>query len=253
MVSTPYDVSTGEFARRPRILLVGAHRAFLEALARRLAAEAGTDAIDTVDIAAGAEQVPPMLATPLPDVVVVESGSDTMGVAEVVANVRRELETVPVVVLSALDDVDTLAESLLAGARGWIDKGATIGELVHAIRIVLADGLWLPPALLDAALRALTTRQVKAPAASFVDRLTRREREVLDHLAAGRSRPEIADAMSVSRDTVRTHIQNVLKKAEVHSTVAALAKARRSVHGAPPNRRPRLPRPSGTVTRKSMS
>lgn len=250
MVTTPYDVSNGLGAAGPRILLVGVHRAFLEALATRLGAEPG---IDSVSIAAGAGQVLPMLATALPDVVVVESGPDTVGVADVVANVRRESDTVPVMVLSALDDVDMLAESLLAGARGWIDKGATVGELVHAIRVVLADGLWLSPPLLDAALRALLTRQVKAPPHSFVDRLTRREREVLDHLAAGNSRTEIADALSVSRDTVRTHIQNVLKKAEVHSTVAALAKARRSVHDTPPIRQPRLPRPSGTVTRKSMS
>jgi hypothetical protein len=54
--------------------------------------------------------------------------------------------------------------------------------------------------------------------------------------------------MSVSLDTVRTHIQNVLKKAEVHSTLAALAKARRSVHGAPPI--PRDPNTSDNAPRR---
>jgi DNA-binding NarL/FixJ family response regulator len=250
MVATPNDVPNIVYATGPRILLVGAHRAFLEALAVRLGAETG---LDSVRIAAGPEQVVPMLATGRPDVVVIESDPDTERVAEVVAHVRGVLDTAPVVVMSTFDDADLLAESLLAGARGWVDKEASVDELVHALRIVLADGLWLSPDLLSAALHVLLTRQVKAPVVSFVDRLTRREREVLEHLAAGHSRPEIAEAMSVSPDTVRTHIQNVLKKAEVHSTVAALAKARRSMHGKPPMRRPDLPEPSRTVPRRSMS
>jgi DNA-binding NarL/FixJ family response regulator len=183
--------------------------------------------------------------------VVIESEPDTAaGLAEVVASVRQELETAPVVVISTFDDADLIAASLLAGARGWVDKGASVDELIHALRIVLADGLWLPPTVLTAALRALVTHQVKAPAASFLDRLTRREHEVLDHLAAGHSRSEIAHAMSVSPDTVRTHIQNVLKKAEVHSTLAALAKARRST-GTAPTAEPAQPEASTNTTRRS--
>lgn len=249
MVTTPYDDPSVVYAAGPRILLVGAHRAFLEALAVRLGAETGLDSVRIAD----PERVVPMLAAARPDVVVIESEPDTQRVSEVVAKVRQELTTAPVVVMSTFDDADMLAESLLAGTRAWVDKDASVDELVHAIRIVLADGLWLPPALLDAALQVLMTRQVKTPVVSFVDRLTRREREVLDHLSAGRSRPEIADAMSVSPDTVRTHIQNVLKKAEVHSTVAALAKARRFDHGSPPTHRPELPGPSETLTRRSIS
>lgn len=249
MVTTPYDVPSVVYAAGPRILMVGPHRAFLEALAVRLGAEGG---IHSVRIADGPKQVVPMLAATRPDLVIVESEPDTAGVAEVVASVRRSLDTAPVVVISTYDDADMIAASLLAGARGWLDRNASVDELVHALRIVLADGLWLPPELLSAALHALLTHQVKAPVVSFVDRLTRREHEVLEHLAAGHSRPEIADAMSVSPDTVRTHIQNVLKKAEVHSTVAALAKARRSAQGMPSLRRPEVPATSATVTRRPI-
>jgi DNA-binding NarL/FixJ family response regulator len=244
----PYDIFKTIGATGSRILLVGAHRAFLEALATRLAAEA---AIDSVPIA-GLEQILLMLVRTFSGVVVVESASDTMSAAEVVRVVRRKLRTASVVVVSTSeqDDAEQVAESLLAGARGWIEAGASVDELVRALRVVLAGGLWLSPDLLESALHVLQTRHVEGPTASFVDRLTPREREVLDHLAAGRSRPEIARAMSVSPDTVRTHVQNVLKKAEVHSTLAALAKARRST-GTAPTAEPAQPEASTNTTRRS--
>ena len=250
MVTSQYDTSQAVGVTGSRILLVGAHRAFLEALATRLAAEA---AIEPVPVA-GLEQILSMLPRTFPGVVVVENDSDTMRVAEIVRMVRRKLRTAPVVLVSTSDDDDAelVAESLLAGARGWIEAGASVEQLVRALRIVLAGGLWLAPDLLESALHVLQTGHVTDSAVSFVDRLTPREREVLDHLAAGLSRPEIARAMSVSPDTVRTHVQHVLKKAEVHSTLAALAKARRSTEGTPTTAAPRQPGTSSNTTRRPI-
>jgi DNA-binding NarL/FixJ family response regulator len=214
-----------------RVQLVDGPRAFAEALATLLRAH---DGIASVSIATAAGEAQLMLAATSFDVLLVDHMLGDDDVTELIAAVGSEWPDLPVVVLSESDDVDTILELLLAGARGWIDVGTTADDMVRALHVVVSGGLWLPPALLQAALHALTSGQAGARSPrSFVDRLTAREREVLDHLASGHSRTEIAKAMSVSPNTVRTHIQNVLKKAEVHSTPAALAKARRAIHHSP--------------------
>jgi DNA-binding NarL/FixJ family response regulator len=240
MGSAPRDLSRGRRtggARGAQVLLTGSRSAFLEALAVRLEAVAG---IGQAHVDPEVEDVLAEASTWQVDVVLVAIGPETGGALGVITRVCEELPEVPVVVISMADpaDRDVVAGSLLAGARGWVERRASFDELVRALAVVLDGGLWWPPPVLAAALRTLQSRQVAGPASSFVDQLTPREREVLDHLEAGRSRPEIAAAMSLSPETVRTHVQHILKKAHVHSALAALAKA----HGSTPASTPRRPR-----------
>jgi DNA-binding NarL/FixJ family response regulator len=96
------------------------------------------------------------------------------------------------------------------------------------IRGVRRGETWIPPALLTRVLGELMTlRDAMEAESGRLASLTTREREVLECLSAGMSRAEIGRRLFLSTNTVRTHVQNLMAKLDVHSSVAAVALAHR--------------------------
>ncbi|WP_159768592.1 response regulator transcription factor [Streptomyces sp. HM190] len=146
-----------------------------------------------------------------------------------VAGVRTGQPTVRTVVLAEKDDPRRAALALQAGASGWVAKDCSLSRLLTVIRGVLRDETHLPPALLTGVLRELTAaRKHRTESERLVESLTPREREVLRCMVAGLGRKAVAERLFLSPHTVRTHMQNVLGKLGVHSTLAAVALARRA-------------------------
>ncbi|MFE3721065.1 LuxR C-terminal-related transcriptional regulator [Streptomyces cyaneofuscatus] len=146
-----------------------------------------------------------------------------------VAQVRAARPGVRSVVLAEKDDPRCAARALQAGASGWVAKDCSLQRLLTVIRGVLRDETHLPPALLTGVLRELTTaRKHRTESEQLVESLTPREREVLRCMVAGLGRKAVAERLFLSPHTVRTHMQNVLGKLGVHSTLAAVALARRA-------------------------
>ncbi|MFF3996514.1 LuxR C-terminal-related transcriptional regulator [Streptomyces cyaneofuscatus] len=146
-----------------------------------------------------------------------------------VAQVRAARPGVRSVVLAEKDDPRCAARALQAGASGWVAKDCSLQRLLTVIRGVLRDETHLPPALLTGVLRELTTaRKHRTESEELVESLTPREREVLRCMVAGLGRKAVAERLFLSPHTVRTHMQNVLGKLGVHSTLAAVALARRA-------------------------
>ncbi|RLV67217.1 Two-component system response regulator [Streptomyces sp. CBMAI 2042] len=146
-----------------------------------------------------------------------------------VAQVRVARPGVRSVVLAEKDDPRCAARALQAGASGWVAKDCSLQRLLTVIRGVLRDETHLPPALLTGVLRELTTaRKHRTESEQLVESLTPREREVLRCMVAGLGRKAVAERLFLSPHTVRTHMQNVLGKLGVHSTLAAVALARRA-------------------------
>ncbi|WP_370144544.1 LuxR C-terminal-related transcriptional regulator [Streptacidiphilus sp. EB129] len=140
----------------------------------------------------------------------------------------RELN-VPVIVLSEGGGSDDLAcAAVRAGVRGWVPKNSSLRHLVMVIGGVLREETWIPPPLLTRVLdELLTLRETQEQGAELLSGLTSREREVLSLLCLGLSRPEIGRRLFLSTNTVRTHVQNLMIKLDVHSSVAAVALANR--------------------------
>ncbi|MEY9964997.1 DNA-binding NarL/FixJ family response regulator [Streptacidiphilus sp. MAP12-16] len=140
----------------------------------------------------------------------------------------RELG-VPVIVLSEGSRTDDLAGvAVRAGVRGWVPKNSSLQHLLTVIGGVLRDETWIPPPLLTRVLAELMTmREDQEQGSELLATLTTREREVLGLLCAGLSRPEIGRRLFLSTNTVRTHVQNLMIKLDVHSSVAAVALANR--------------------------
>lgn len=164
---------------------------------------------------------PGAVVAPVPDQLV-----DGIGLVE---RVRAEYPATRTVVLAERDDARRAARALQAGASGWVAKDCSLSRLLAVMRGVLRDETHLPPALLTGVLRELTAaRRHRTESERLVESLTPREQEVLRCMVAGLGRKAVAERLFLSPHTVRTHMQNVLGKLGVHSTLAAVALARRA-------------------------
>lgn len=131
----------------------------------------------------------------------------------------------PALVLVA-DAADTalLAPALRRGVRGWVPREASAADLVAAVREAYRGGTWVPARLLTGAIRELTGAPAREDQGHRrLAALTPRERDVLACLADGLSRAEVATRLHLSPNTVRTHVQSILAKLRVNSSVAAVA------------------------------
>ncbi|MFJ8110295.1 LuxR C-terminal-related transcriptional regulator [Streptomyces sp. NPDC096132] len=238
---------------RIRVLVVDDHRIFAESLAAALAAEPDVDVsaagsgpaalrsleraaaegrrydvlLVDADLGGGLGGALPGIRAAVP---VQEVGEDGLvdGIS-LVAGVRAGQPHVRVVVLAEKDDPRRAALALQAGASGWVAKDCSLSRLLTVIRGVLREETHLPPALLTGVLRELTAaRKHRTESERLVESLTPREREVLRCMVAGLGRKAVAERLFLSPHTVRTHMQNVLGKLGVHSTLAAVALARRA-------------------------
>lgn len=244
---------------RIRVLVVDDHRIFAESLAAALAAEpdvevtaagSGPAALRCLERAAAEGRrvdvllVDADLGAAAPGAIPGTAGvpGATTGTAPgagdgiaLVAAVREVRPEVRPVVLAARDDCRRAAVALGAGACGWVAKDSSLQRLLAVIRGVLRDETHLPPALLTGVLRELTAaRNRRTESEVLVESLTPREREVLGCMVAGLGRKAVAERLYLSPHTVRTHMQNVLGKLGVHSTLAAVALARRAGVGPAP-------------------
>lgn len=237
---------------RIRVLVVDDHRIFAESLAAALAAEPDVDVAAAGSAPAALRCMDRAIAEGRRfDVLLVDAdlSSGVRGVRaappprgpsdrgdggpvdgiSLVAGVRSAQPAVRTVVLAERDDPHRAALALQAGACGWVAKDCSLSRLLAVIRGVLRDETHLPAALLTGVLRELTAaRKHRTESERLVESLTPREREVLRCMVAGLGRKAVAERLFLSPHTVRTHMQNVLGKLGVHSTLAAVALARRA-------------------------
>jgi two-component system nitrate/nitrite response regulator NarL len=132
-----------------------------------------------------------------------------------------------IVVLTAEHDVNRAVVAARAGVAAWIPKQTAADELVSVLRGVCSGDAWYPPDLLGPVLRALRSDvQEAADRTGPLDMLSRRERDVLLLMLEGGRARQIAEQLSISTDTVRTHTRSILTKLGVHSRLEAVRVAR---------------------------
>jgi DNA-binding NarL/FixJ family response regulator len=157
------------------------------------------------------------------DVVLVSLGDGGFEPSHV-ERLKAACPSLAVMVVSEPGDPDLVTAAVRAGARGWLSPATSARELVQGLRAVTIGETWLPPLLTSAVLdRLLTQERVRVQSQSSVARLSPRELEILNCLAAGMTRREIGESFQLSQHTVRTHINHILRKLGVHSTLAAVS------------------------------
>jgi DNA-binding NarL/FixJ family response regulator len=140
---------------------------------------------------------------------------------EVTAALVQEDPTVRVLILSASGEQSDVLEAVKAGATGYLVKSASSAELLDAVRRVSVGDTVFTPGLAGLVLGEYR-RLSEAPAAGAGDdtpRLTERETEVLRLVAKGLSYRQIAERLVLSHRTVQNHVQNTLRKLQLHNRV----------------------------------
>lgn len=208
------------------VLVVDDHQVFADALRARLATELD---LGPVFVAYDVSQALGRLRQASVDVAIIDYMLGQESGAELARRIRDCAPGTRVVVVSAAEEIDAVVDVLLAGASAWLPKVSDTEQLVRVIRGVHSGEIWLAPALLGAALPALMER-LRSPTPDPLAVLTAREREVLECMAIGLSRAEIAARLGVSGNTVRTHTQNLIGKLGVHTSLEAVTLVLRAGH-----------------------
>lgn len=208
-----------------RLLMVDDHQMLTEALSDRLAA------VDDIWVAGRCGSSDPALLDVArrvrPDVITLEVSQLGSAVGDVLAGLIAACPDARVVVLSAERDAGNAVLAARAGAAAWVPKDSSADELVAVLRGVCAGDSWYPPDLLGPVLRALRSDIRRAEDRTGpLDVLSRRERDVLTGMLAGSTARRIADDLTISVDTVRTHTKSILGKLGVHSRLEAVRVAR---------------------------
>jgi DNA-binding NarL/FixJ family response regulator len=197
---------------RIQIALVDDHRVVTRSLKAYL--ESFPD-FEVVGIAAGGEELLNHLSEWRPQIVLLDLLMP--GGWDGIETTRRILERAPdvrVIALTASLDEPRMMGVLRAGAAGYIRKDAEPETLLAAVRAVARGKTYIDPSVARQALGAAPREE-----------LTARETEVLRRLAQGLSNKEIAEALAISEETVKTHVSNVLAKLDAENRAQAIVQA----------------------------
>ena len=132
-----------------------------------------------------------------------------------------------VVMLSPVDDDETLRDSIQAGADGYITRDQALEDVVAMVRAAHAGATLLPRSVVETIARQVAEARDRKAGSVPVESLTPREFEVLRALTDGLSTPAICKRLRITPNTLRTHVQNVMGKLHVHSKLEAVAVALR--------------------------
>ncbi|MEU4525265.1 response regulator transcription factor [Amycolatopsis sp. NPDC024027] len=182
------------------------------------------DGLSVVGEAADGAEVPGLVARLRPDVVLMDVRMPAVDGIRATTHLMSTVDEPPkVIVVTTFENDDYVYDALLAGASGFLLKRTRPEEIVAAIRTVVAGESLLFPA----AIRRLAAQRAPGPAGDGLASagLTEREREVLRLVAAGLSNVEIAAALYVGVQTVKTHVGNVLAKLGARDRTQAVIRA----------------------------
>ena len=203
-----------------RVLVVDDHPMFRAGVTGLLSSVEDTDVVGTAGDGDAAVREATLSR---PDVILMDLDLPGTSGLEATRRITKASPESAVLVLSMLDDDESVLAAMRAGARGYVLKGAGQEELLAAIRAVAAGGAVFGAAV---AARMLATLDRPGPATPQFPELTDREAEVLALMADGRDNRSIADELGVSAKTVANHVSHVLTKLQARDRVEAVLRAR---------------------------
>jgi DNA-binding NarL/FixJ family response regulator len=169
-----------------------------------------------------------------PDVLIIEVDLPQLSGIKATQRVRRELPHVAVVILTALEEEQTLFDAIRAGAAAYLHKDCEPKELVESIRkvrngqFIINEKIFAKPAVATKVLAEFRELSVYGPGSSHVFApLSPREVQILDNIAQGMTNKEVAYTLAISEQTVKNHMSSILRKLSVNDRTQAVVYAMR--------------------------
>lgn len=177
-----------------------------------------------------------------PDVLLLDLGLPRMSGIDVTRVVKAELPQVEILIFTIFDEEDKVLEAVKAGASGYLLKGTTADKMIEAIKEVRGGGTVIQPSLARRLLKHFRVGEAPAPAPAPAGgapaptapadepegkKLSARETEILQLIAKGVSNSEAATMLSLSKATIRTHLEHIYRKLEVTNRVEAVTEGLR--------------------------
>jgi DNA-binding NarL/FixJ family response regulator len=207
---------------RLRVLVADDHEQFRKGLEAMLAA---TDTVEVIGSVVDGREAVDLALELQPDVILMDLHMPRLNGIEATARIVQSSPHISVVVLTMMEDEDSVFAAVRAGARGYLLKGARRGEIVRAIEAVGAGEVIFGPGIADRMMtffRGVRTR----PTSDVFPQLTDRERTILGLIADGLENAEIARELGLSVKTVRNHASNIFAKLQVAHRAQAIIMAR---------------------------
>lgn len=168
-----------------------------------------------------------------PDVLLLDLGLPRMSGIDVTRAVKAELPEIEILIFTIFDEEDKVLEAVQAGASGYLLKGTTADKMIEAIKEVKAGGTVIQPSLARRLLKHFRVGETTTPGAPALTeepegkKLSARETEILQLIAKGISNNEAAQLLSLSKATIRTHLEHIYRKLEVTNRVEAVTEGLR--------------------------
>lgn len=211
-----------------RVLIADDHSLFREGL---MAILSTAEDIEVAGEAADGEEAISKATSLHPDVILMDIMMPGMNGIEATKRILKSSPGTGIIILTMLEDDDSVFAAMCAGARGYVLKGADRAEVLKTVGAVAAGEALFGPAIARRLTRFFNHIQASSQAASGLEsfpELTDREREVLELIAQGRSNQEIANRLHISPKTVSNHISNIFGKLQVADRAQAIVKARQA-------------------------
>jgi DNA-binding NarL/FixJ family response regulator len=200
-----------------RVLIVDDHAVFSDALATVLRTEADVEVVGT----GGTVQEAISLAHTLqPDVVLLDVHMPDGSGIQAAAAIKKDRPQTQVVILTSDEEESVLRSAVQAGVTGYLSKHESASQVVQAVRGAARGEALIAPYMLARLLRGLQKKDEPGPATP----LTPRELAVLREFSLGHDNETVAKTLRMSPNTVRTHVQNILSKLDVHSKLEAVSR-----------------------------
>lgn len=211
----------------PKFFVIEDHALVREGLIQALQtlADAG-EAVETAGAGSADEALQALGDDPDLDLILLDLMLPGTGGLALLGALRKRYPGVPVLVLSALDDTETVRRALRSGAAGFVSKASATETLLGAVREVLAGGRYVPPQL-DEVLSKRSAGKPRDVRQRFG--LTAAQMRVLELLVEGKTNREISEVIGVTEGTIKIHVSAIFKALQVSNRSQAMLVAGR--HG----------------------
>lgn len=197
-----------------RLLLVDDHEVIRTGLRMLLENE---DDVEIVADAGTGEEGLALAKRYQPDVIVLDIGLPDISGIEAAKQIKQISPQTAIVALTIHEDEEYFFKMLEAGASGYVPKRAAPEELLTAIRAASKGEVYLYPSMAKLLVSDFLHQPEAREDSDYLDGLTTREQEVLEHLAEGETNAEIGQLLTISPKTVARHRENIMRKLNLHS------------------------------------